>query len=56
MEENSEDEGVDGAHADDDRGVGDGGVAKTDGEANLVDGDTEEAEVEEGPKILKSDW
>jgi hypothetical protein len=48
--QSGEDKGVDGAHADDD-GVGDRGVAKTDGEAHLVEGDTEEAEIEKRPKV-----
>ena len=50
---NGEREGVDGRHADDDGGVSDVGVAQTERETELVDGDAEEAEVEEGPEVVK---
>ena len=49
--EDSEDRGVDGAHANDDGGVGDGGEAEAEGEADLVDGDAEETEVEENSEV-----
>ena len=50
-EENGEDEGVDGAHADDDGGVSDVGVTQAEAEEELVEGDTEEAEIGEGPVV-----
>ena len=48
--EDSEDQGVDGAHAND-VAVGEEGEAEAEGEADLVDGDAEETEVKENSEV-----
>jgi len=53
--EDGQSERIDGGHTHDDGGVGNVGVAETEGEEELVNGDTEEAEVGEGPEIVKRD-
>jgi len=51
---NGENEGVDWAHANDDGGMADRRVAQADGEAELVDGDADEGEIEEVPVVVES--
>ena len=52
--QNGENQCVDGAHADDDGRMRHGGVAQSDGEADLIDGDSEKAEIDEGPEIFEA--
>jgi len=53
-EEDSEDQSVDGAEANDDGRVGDVGAAESNSEADLIDDEAEETEVSEDPVVAPS--
>lgn len=52
-EKDGEDEGVDGSHAEDDGRVGDAGIAQADGEAHLIERNTEAAEIREREEVAR---